>query len=216
MKRNRGFAVCAAGCLLLALCACTATEAPAPADGPAAGSAGVPAEVQYDYQLKAGEVTELYDVTFEKMVTVTVDPDSTRDGTRDLRSDLFFDNCTFHGGLTIVGDYHAMIGLGGGCSFEEGTVVSCKAVTPDAAKNTTLEDNRVKLLVSCEGVCVETEAAVGVLTDGPDVTVNGTAYSKAALAPEAALLGIYNIYEGDAITYAKLAISEEEDVVFLD
>lgn len=57
-------------------------------------------------------MTEIYDTTFDKMVTVTVDPDSTRDGANDLRSNLFFDNCTFDGGLTIVGDYHAMVSLG--------------------------------------------------------------------------------------------------------
>ena len=46
------------------------------------------------------------------MATVTVDPASTRDGSNDLRSSIFFDNCTLNGGLTIVGDYHAMVSFG--------------------------------------------------------------------------------------------------------
>ena len=44
--------------------------------------------VQYDYQLTTGEQTEVYDVTFDKMVIVTVDPDSTRDSSVDLRSSI--------------------------------------------------------------------------------------------------------------------------------
>ena len=82
--------------MLLALCACSDTDTSAPTDDSNAhqgdDSNGDAAEVQYDYQLKAGETTEVYDVTFEKMVTVTVDPDSTRDGSIDLRSGIYFDN----------------------------------------------------------------------------------------------------------------------------
>lgn len=212
MRRNRRCAIFLAGCLLLTLCACSNKDASAPADD-SSGDAG---EVQYDYQLKAGETTEVYDVTFEDMVTVTVDPASTRESSNDLRSNIFFDNCTFNGGLTIVGDYHAMISLGGGCSFGDGSVVTCKEVTPGAAKETTLEDNLIKVFVACEGVAVETESAIGVLTDGPDFAFNGTTYSKKELTPDTAFLGVYSIYENDSMTYLKLAIGEDDSVEILD
>ena len=216
MRRNRWCAIILAGCLLLALCACSGTDTPAPTDDSSAlqgnDSVGDAAGVQYDYQLKAGETTEVYDVTFDQMVTVTVDPASTRNGSLDLRSGIYFDNCTFNGGLTILGDYHAMISLGAGCSFGDGSVVTCKEVTPGAAKEITnvMEDNFVKIFVSCDGVTVNTDAAVGVVTDGPDVTFNDTVYSKQELAPEdGTLLGIYSVYENDTMTYVKLAIGEE-------
>ena len=135
MRQNRWCAILLAGCLLLTLCACSGTDTSAPTDDPNVnqGDSGSDAvEVQYDYQLKAGETTEVYDVTFDEMVTVTVDPASTRDGSIDLRSSIYFDNCTFNGGLTILGDYHAMVSLGGGCSFGDGSIVTCKEVTPGA------------------------------------------------------------------------------------
>ena len=94
--------------MLMALCACSGTDTSAPtddADAVQADDAGTnAAEVQYDYQLKAGETTEVYDVTFDEMVTVTVDPASTRDGSLDLRSGIYFDNCTSNGGLPILVD----------------------------------------------------------------------------------------------------------------
>lgn len=199
--------------LLLALCACSNTNVPVPDDGSGADAV----QVQYDYQLKAGETTEVYDVTFDQMVTVTVDPASTRDGSIDLRSGIYFDNCTFNGGLTILGDYHAMVSLGGDCSFGDGSIVTCKEVTSGAAKETTIEDNFVKVYISCEGVTVETEGAIGVVTDGPDVTFNGTVYSKQELVPDdTAVLGVYSIYENDSMSYVKLAIGEDDSVEFLD
>lgn len=216
MRRNKWFAFCLAGYLTLTLCACTNTNHSTQANDSGSDSTEVQTEVQYDYQLNAGEVTEVYDMTFDKMVTVTVDPDSTRDGANDLRSDIFFDNCTFNGGLTVIGDYHAMISLGNGCSFGDDSVVTCKVATPDAAKETTLEDNLIKLFVACEGVTVETESAMGILTDGPDVVFNGTTYSKNELTPDTAFLGVYSIYEGDTITYIKLAIGEDDSATFLD
>lgn len=203
-------------CLTMALCACTNTNLPTGDNSPGTDQNEVQTETQYDYQLKAGEPIEVYDVTFDQMVTVTIDPDSTRDGANSLRSDIFFDNCTFQGGLTIVGDYHAMISLGGECSFSEDSVVTYQAASSDAAKETTLEDNLVKLFVACDGVAVETESAIGVLTDGPDVVLNGTTYSKSDLAPTADFLGIYSIYEGGTITYIKLAIGEDDSAVVLD
>lgn len=214
MRRNRWCAMMLAGFLLLALCACSGTGTPAPTDDSSApqgnDSGGDAADVQYDYQLKAGETTEVYDVTFDQMVTVTVDPASTRDGPVELRSGIYFDNCTFNGGLTILGDYHAMVSLGGGCSFGDGSIVTCQEVTSGAAKETTMDDNFVKVYVSCEGVTVETEYAVGVVTDGPDVTFNGTVYSKQELVPDdTAVLGIYSIYENDSMAYVKLAISDD-------
>lgn len=115
------------------------------------------------------------------MVTVTVDPASTRDGSLDLRSGIYFDNCTFNGGLTILGDYHAMVTLGAGCSFGDGSIVTCKEVTPGAGEAMGLEDNFVKVFVSCEDVTVETEHAIGVVTVAPDFVFNGTTYSKAEL-----------------------------------
>ena len=195
--------------MLLALPACSGTDNTASTDDSDSAQTET-AEVQYDYQLKAGETIEVYDVTFDQMVTVTVDPASTRDASVDLRSGIYFDNCTFNAGLTVLGDYHAMVSLGAGCSFGDGSIVTCKEVTPGAAKEATMDDNFVKVFVSCEGVTVETEAAVGVVTDGPDVTFNGTVYSKEELVPDAStILGIYSVYENDAMTYVKLAIGEE-------
>lgn len=173
-------------------------------------------EVQYDYQLEAGETTEVFDVTFEKMVTVTVDPASTRNASSEMRSNVYFGNCVFNGGLTIVGDYHAMVSLGEGCSFGDGSVVTCKEATSGAAKEITLDDNLVKVFVACENVSIETQAAVGILTDRYDVVLNGTTYSKSELAPDAAFLGLYSIYEGAEMTYIKLAIGEDDSVEFLD
>lgn len=209
MKKLFAFLMAA---MLLALCACSSTDTSAPTDD----SSGDAAEVQYDYQLKAGETTEVYDVTFDEMVTVTVDPASTRDGSIDLRSGIYFDNCTFNGGLTILGDYHAMVSLGGSCSFGDGATVTCKEVTPRAGEDMGLEDNFVKVFVSCEDVTVETEYAVGVVTDGPDFVFNGTTYSKEELAPDAAILGVYSICENDGMSYMKLAIGEDDSVEVLD
>ena len=201
--------------MLLALCACSSTDAPASTEGsnPAQDNA---AKVQYDYQLKAGETTEVYDVTFDQMVTVTVDPASTRDGSVDLRSGIYFDNCTFNGGLTILGDYHAMVSLGGGCSFGDGSIVTCKEVTPGAGENMGLEDNFVKVFVSCEDVTVDTEYAVGVVTDVSDFVFNGTTYSKEELAPDTALLGVYSICGNDGMSYMKLAIGEDDSIEVLE
>ena len=109
-----------------------------------------------------------------------------------------------------------MISLGNGCSFGDDSVVTCEAATPDAAKETTLEDNLIKLFVACKGVTVETESAIGILTDGPDVVFNGTTYSKNELTPDTAFLGVYSIYEGDTVTYIKLAIGEDDSATFLD
>lgn len=221
---KKGFALLMA-VMMLTLCACSDTgssaQTEAPAEEPAPMEQEAPAqeetpEVQYDYQLKAGELVEVSDVTFDEMVTVTVDPASTRDGSNELRSQIYFYNCAFDGGLTIVGDYHAMVSLDAGCSFGEGSTVTCKEATAGAAKETTLEDNLIKLLVSCEGVTVETQSALGVLTDGPDVVLNGTTYSKTQLAPDTAYLGVYSIYEGDTMTYLKLAIGEDDSVAFLE
>lgn len=211
MKKFVAFLMAA---MLLALCACSGTDTSVPADDSnvlqEGDSSSDTAEVQYDYQLKAGETTEVFDVTFDQMVTVTVDPASTRDSSVDLRSGIYFDNCTFNGGLTILGDYHAMVGLGAGCSFGNGSIVTCKEVTSGVAKETTMDDNFVKVYVSCEGVTVETEAAVGVVTDGPDVTFNGTVYSKQELVPDdTAVLGVYSIYENGSMSYVKLAIGDD-------
>ena len=216
MRRNKLLAFFVAGCLLLSLCACANTNNPTQTDDPGSNSSEAQAQVQYDYQLKAGETVEVYDVTFDKMVTVTIDPNSTRDGANDLRSNIFFDNCTFNGGLTIVGDYHAMVSLGADCTFGENSVVTCKEVTSGVAKETVLEDNLIKLFVSCEGVTVDTASAMGVITDGPDIVFNGTSYSKNELTPDTAFLGVYSIYEDDTITYMKLAIGEDDSVSFLD
>lgn len=216
MRRNRRTAFCLAGGLLLTLCACAHTDSTVKADIPAVDSAEAQTEVQYDYQLKAGEVTEIYDTTFDKMVTVTADPDGTRDGANDLRSNIFFDNCAFDGGLTIVGDYHAMVSLGDGCTFGDNSTIICKEATSGTAKETTLEDNLMKLFVSCEGVTVNTESAMGVITDGPDIILNGITYSKKELAPDTDFLGVYSIYEDSTITYIKLAIGEDDSVEFLD
>ena len=79
-----------------------------------------------------------------------------------------------------------------------------------------MEDNFVKVFVACEDVTVETECAVGVVTDGPDVTFNGTVYSKQEFAPDTAFLGVYSIYENDSMTYMKLAIGEDDIIEVLD
>ena len=216
MRRNKLLTFFFVGCLLLSLCARAKTNNPSKIDDSSTNNSDTQSEVLYDYQLKAGETVEVYDVTFDKMVTVTIDPDSTRDGTNDLRSNIFFDNCTFNAGITIVGDYHAMVSLGAGCTFGDNSIVTCKEVTSGAAKETILEDNLIKLFVSCEGVTLDTQSAIGVLTDGPDIVFNGTNYSKNKLAPDTAFLGVYSIYEDDTITYIKLAIGEDESVSFLD
>ena len=214
--------------MMLTLGACSNASAPAeeaPAEEPAPVEEETPTEeapaeeapeVQYDYQLKAGEPTEVYGTTFDEMVTVTVDPASTRDGALELRSNIFFDNCTFNAGLTVVGDYHAIVSLGAGCTFGDGASVTFQEATPGAAKEVTLEDNLLKLTVECEGVSVETQAAVGVLSQGPDVVINGTTYSKAELAPDAAMLAVYSVYEGDELTAVKMAIGEDESVEVLE
>lgn len=207
--------------MLLTLSACAGTnssaqpdapkDTPAPTDTPNAD-----AEVQYDYQLKAGEMTEVYDVIFEKMVTVTLDPASTRDAAIELRSIIAFDNCVFNGGLTVVGDFHAMVDLGAGCSFGDGSVVTFKEVTSGIAKETTLDDNYAKVFVGCEGVTVETESAIGVVTSNSDFVFNGTTYRKADIAPDADYLGIFSLYENGSMTYIKLALGEDDSVEFLD
>lgn len=216
MKKNRWIALFLAGCLLLTLCACENADGSAQTAPSKDNSTEEQIDIQYDYRLKAGEVTEVYDITFDKPVTVTVDPSSTRDGDNDLRSDIFFDNCTFNGGLTIIGDYHAMVSLGSSCSFGGGSVVSCKEVTDGAAKKTTLEDNLIKLFVSCKGVSVKTESAMGILTDGPDIVFNGTTYSKKELTPDTDFLGVYGIYEDNTMTYIKLALSEDDSAEVLN
>lgn len=208
--------------MLLTLPACTGANDPAQTDVPHADAPAqtdapsADAEVQYDYLLKAGEMTEVYDVIFEKMVTVTVDPASTRDAADELRSNIVFDDCVFNGGLTVVGDFHAMVRLGGGCSFGDGSVVTCKEVTSGVAKEATMDDNFVKIFVGCEGVTVETRSAVGVVTGDPDFVFNGTTYSKAEIAPDADYLGIYSLYENDSMAYVKLALGEDDSVEFLD
>ena len=150
------------------------------------------------------------------MVTVTVDPASTRDAANELRSNIVFDPCVFNGGLTVGGDFHAMVSLGGGCSFGDGSVVTCKEVTPGVAKEATMDDNYVKIFAGCEGVTVETESAIGVVTDNSDFVLNGITYSKADLAPDADYLGVFSLYENDSMTYIKLALGEDDSVEFLD
>lgn len=215
MKKHRYLAVCLTGYLLLTLSACASTDKPQ-TEVSEADHTKTQTEVQYDYQLKAGEPVEVYDMTFDKMVTVTADPASTRDGAQDMRSDIVFGSCTFNGGLTIVGDYHAMVSLDSSCSFGNDSAVVCKTATPDAAKEMKLEDNLIKLFTACEGMIIETQSAIGVLTDGPDIVFNGTTYSKNALAPDTDFLGIYSIYDEDTLTYIKLAIGEDDSVTFLD
>lgn len=197
--------------MMLTLSACASTNNSTQSD-----DSSDDAEIQYDYQLKAGETAEVYDVTFEEMVTVTVDPASTRDASTEMRSNIYFGNCVFNGGLTIVGDYHAMVSLGEGCSFGEGSVVTCKEATPGVAKETTMDDNYVKIFVDCEGVIVDTESAFGVVTGRYDFVFNGTTYSKEEIAPDAGFLGVYSVYEGDTMTYVKLALGEDDSVEYLD
>lgn len=202
--------------LLLTLSACSGQDTPT--QTPDADPNVVPDDVQmqYDYALAAGEPVEVYNMTFEEMVTVTVDPDSTRNGPIEQRSSIFFDDCTFNGGLTIVGDYHAMISFGGGCSFSEGSVITHKEVTPGAGKEMTMDDNFVKIFVGCEGITAETESALGIVTSEHDFVFNGTAYSKSELAPDADYLGVYSLCEGDTMTYIKLAIGNDDSVEFLE
>lgn len=205
--------------MLLMLCACSATSTSIPTDNSNESQTKVPdnssSEVQYEYQLKAGKTVEVNDMTFDEMVTVTVDPISTRDASNVLRSNIYFENCTFNKGLTIVGDYHAMISFASDCSFPDNSVVTCKEATSGAAQETTLDDNLIKLFVSCKNVTVESESAVGVLTDGPEINFNGTAYRKKDLAPDADFLGVYGIYENGEMSYIKLAIGEDDSVEFL-
>lgn len=198
--------------LVLALCGCSSNSGAAQPQEAAAPAQ----EVQYDYELKAGENIQVSGMTFDEMVTVTVDPASTRNGGLELRSSINFEDCAFKGGLTVLGDYHAMITLGAGCTFGEGAVVTCKEVTAGSSREMTLEDNFVKIMVSCPGVTVETECAVGVVSDGPDVVFNGTTYSKAELAPDTDFLGVYSTYQEDTLTYTKLAIGADDSVAILE
>lgn len=198
--------------MVLALCGCSGNSSAAQSQEAAAPAQ----EVQYDYELKAGENIQVSGMTFDEMVTVTVDPASTRNGGLELRSSINFDDCAFKGGLTVLGDYHAMITLGAGCTFGEGAVVTCKEVTAGSSREMTLEDNFVKIMVSCPGVTVETECAVGVVSDGPDVVFNGTTYSKAELAPDTDFLGVYSTYQEDTLTYTKLAIGADDSVAILE
>lgn len=210
MKMKK-FLLLALSLSLLALCGCSGASEPA-AQPQAPESDGI----QYDYRLKAGETTEVYDLVFDKMVTVTVDPASTRDGAQEQRSNIFFDNCTFNAGLTIVGDYHAMVSLGGGCTFGENSGISCVEATSGSAKQAGLEDNLIKLFVACDGVDLETGSAMGVLSDGPDFTFNGTTYSKAELAPDSAFLAVYSSYQGDEMSYTKFAIGQDDSAELLE
>ncbi len=171
---------------------------------------------EQNYQLKAGEMTEVSNVIFEKMVTVTLDPASTRDAANELRSNIDFSNCVFNGGLTVVGDFHAMVSFINGCSFGEGSVITFKEATPGIAKKITMDDNYAKIFVGCEGVTVNTESAIGVLTNDFDFVLNGAAYSKADLAPDADYLGVYSLYENDSMTYTKLALGNDDSVKYLD
>lgn len=80
-----------------------------------------------------------------------------------------------------------------------------------------MDDNFVKVFVSCEGVTVETESAIGVITDGPAVTFNGTVYNKEELVPDTStLLGVYSVYENDTMTYVKLAIGKDDSIETLE
>lgn len=173
-------------------------------------------EVQYEYHLKAGETMMVYDKSFEEMVIVTLDPASTRNAAIELRSNIVFDNCVFNGGLTIVGDYHAMISLGPDCTFGEGTGVTCRETTPGVTRDMVLDDNFLKVFVSCPGVTVESEGAMGVVSDGPEVTFNGTVYNKEELAPDVDFLGVYLTYQGEEASYTMLGIGEDDSVVFLE
>ncbi len=157
-----------------------------------------------------------YQQISDQMVTVTVDPASTRNGANDLRSNIYFDNCVFNEGLTIVGDYHAVISLGAGCTFGAGSVVSCREATPGATRDVVLEDNVVKVFLACEGVAVEADSAIGIWSDGPDIVLNGTAYNKEELTPDTDFLGVYGLYENGTMTAIKLGINEDDSVVFLD
>lgn len=215
---KKGFALLFAT-LLLALSACSAnnsTPSDAPSDNPPAQTEAPEAEIQYDYQLKSGEPSGVYDLVFDKMITVTVDPASTRNASNDLWSIIEFDNCVFNGGLTVIGDFHAMVILGGGCSFGAGSIVTCKEATPGVTKDATLDDNYVKVFAGCEGVTVETESAMGVLSDGADFVLNGNTFSKAEIAPDADSLGVFSVYENGSLTYTKLALGNDDSVEYLD
>ena len=211
MTFKKSFVLLLALGLLLSLCGCSGSSSPQ-ADK---ANGDIP-QTQYDYQLKAGETLVVSDQSFDEPVTVTVDPASAIDGPLELRSAVNFENCAFNGGLTIVGDYHAMISLGRGCSFGEGSVVSCNEATEGVAQKISLENNLVKLLISCQGVSVETKSAIGVLSDGPDFILNGSGYSKAELAPDTAFLAVYSIYDGGEQSYVKLAVGEDDSVEFLN
>jgi len=168
----------------------------------------------YDYYLDADEMTVVTDKTFNRMVTVHVDPASTRDAAVDMRSNIAFENCVFNGGLTVRGDFHAMIHLGAGCTFGEGSFIICNEVTPGIAQETTLDDNIVKVFADCPGVVVETEAAMGIITANQDVVLNGTTYSKEEIIPDTDYMGVYNIYQNGAWENVVLGINEDDSLVY--
>lgn len=115
-----------------------------------------------------------------------------------------------------MGDYHAMVSLGRGCSFSAGSVAACQEIAPGSAKDITLEDSLIKVFAACEWVSVETESAVGVLTEGPEAIWNGTTYSKSKLALDTDFLRVYSFCENDVMMYIELAVGEDDRAELLN
>ncbi len=169
---------------------------------------------KYSYSLTLEEQPVVDSVTFDEMVTITVAP-SARDGGPDTRSTITFSKCAFQNGVTVIGDYNAMIILED-CTFGADSVVTVQEVTAGNAKTMTLDDSYVKLLTTSEGLTVQTESAVGILSTGPDFVINGETFSKEALAPDIAYLGVYTVYENNSMEYAKLALGDDDSVVVIE
>lgn len=113
-----------------------------PAQSDVSGSKA--SQVQYNYLLKAGRQAEACGVAFDKMVAATLTPISTRDGSQDMRINIYFVNCTFNGSLIIVGDCHPRIRFGAGCPFGDGSALTCHEATAGATEEAAREDNLIK------------------------------------------------------------------------
>lgn len=201
--------------LLLPCAACGGTDALSDT-AVSAGNVSDNQQVQYQFDLKAGEPVSVADTVFEEEVTIVVDPASKRDSSMDLRSSIQFANCQFQKGITILGDYHALIDFDESCSFSDTAVITCQEATEGAAQNTTLEDNLVKISLACEGVSVKTDAAVGILSSGPSFLLNETKYAKEELAPDAAYLAVYCSYQQDTMVYTKFAVAADDSAQVLE
>lgn len=73
--------------------------------------------------------------------------DSACNGFSTLLSSIFFDNCTFDDGLTIVDDYHAIVSLDSSCSFGDDSALTCREVTRGAVSECILAPHGLEVIM---------------------------------------------------------------------